>query len=164
MNKLMNSINLLSYRELSDEDNLPLQSFPIRSERQDIFAIRHPYDYIRGDITASNVPTTHVDRTTLTRPLTLTEPLTLTRPLTLTGPPRQNRDTAAATQFNQRRTDFPSELSRSPVAPATEGCGGSPFRLNWLSIPTCMYCCALVELCDHGGRSCRRSPSFLHNR
>ena len=45
---------LARFRELSDEDNLSLESFPIRNERQEIFAIRHPYDYIRGDITSNN--------------------------------------------------------------------------------------------------------------
>ena len=45
---------LARHRELSMEDNLSLDSFPLRNERQDIFAIRHPYDYIRGSLSASS--------------------------------------------------------------------------------------------------------------
>ena len=41
---------LARHRELSAEDNLPVENFPLRSERHDVFAIRHPYDHIRGNI------------------------------------------------------------------------------------------------------------------
>ena len=45
---------LARQKQLCDSDSLPINHFPMRDERMDLFAVRHPYDNVTEAITADN--------------------------------------------------------------------------------------------------------------
>jgi hypothetical protein len=45
---------LARQRQFSVNDSLPINQFPMRDERMDLFAVRHPYDHVKGAITVDN--------------------------------------------------------------------------------------------------------------
>eukprot|EP00562_Extubocellulus_spinifer_P032245 CAMPEP_0178709322 /NCGR_PEP_ID=MMETSP0699-20121125/17158_1 /TAXON_ID=265572 /ORGANISM="Extubocellulus spinifer, Strain CCMP396" /LENGTH=512 /DNA_ID=CAMNT_0020357741 /DNA_START=263 /DNA_END=1799 /DNA_ORIENTATION=- len=45
---------LTRQKELCNSDSLPITHFPMRDERMDLFAVRHPYDYVTEAIEADN--------------------------------------------------------------------------------------------------------------